>query len=468
MAKPASNFSRRLARKIAGALFAGALTLVAYGLWLYGRDNVSFEDLRERQTAAMNAERATLTISLVELIEKQRAATAGLGEQQQREQQADKVLASLHGLNPGALDRVFGDREQQKINAERITRMEKLKLETHTRSVELQREIVIGEQKRGSLASRMETLDGQLLELSAEPHPVIHYARTTWHEARGWVMLAVAAYLFGGLLVAMLLYSGWARIVARSPVFQLTAQPGAPLATIGASAVTVHDDLWPGEVLRVKPSFLQSNDEGLLRKKRRVWSWRFPLSFYAAGLTGLVELRNARSGGERRVTFSNVHDAYAELVGVAVPEGGSLVVQARVVQGIITRGDQVPVIRRHWRLFCWQSWVAGQLGYFEFDGPCRLVVSCVSALVVESVECSDDKKLPARRVQSKGIVGFSPGLTLKAVRTDGFWRYARGMVPLFETKLSGSGVFLVRETDDRSRLRRRDGWRAGCLRYFGV
>ncbi|MET0263735.1 MAG: hypothetical protein ABW223_12600, partial [Rariglobus sp.] len=126
--------------------------------------------------------------------------------------------------------------------------------------------------------------------------------------------------------------------------------------------------------------------------------------------------------------------------------------------------NQMARIRRRWRFFNWQSWVSGQFGYFEFSGPCRLVVSCISALQAEPVAERDDGTLAFRRTTQAGLVGFTPRLEMKPVRSAGFWRYCRRRSPLFDVELAGVGVFLSRQNDVRSR----DGLRARFLRWFGI
>jgi hypothetical protein len=182
-------------------------------------------------------------------------------------------------------------------------------------------------------------------------------------------------------------------------------------------------------------------------------------------LSRLVELRNARSDGERRVVFAHAEDHFAELAIVSVPEGGSFVLRASFLMGLIVAGGRGPGIRRHWRLLDWQSWVAGQFGYFEFAGPCRLIVSCVSAVRAETLVARDDGKPVVRRVAQEAVIGFSPRVELKPVRGEGFFRYCRGRAPLFDLQLIGGGVVLSREA---AASRGRDDFRARILKFCGL
>jgi hypothetical protein len=192
-------------------------------------------------------------------------------------------------------------------------------------------------------------------------------------------------------------------------------------------------------------------------------NWSTPLSCLAAGLTRLVELRNGRSDGERRVMFANADDHFGELAIVSVPEGGAFVLRAGLLVGVIAGLDQPPHIRRHWRIFSWQSWITGQFGYFEFAGRCRLVVSGVGALQSETMVARDDDK-PTLRAAQAGVIGLSPQLEFKPVRSEGFWRYCQGEAPLFDLQLTGEGVILSRDPKGRGR----DGFRGNVLKTWGL
>jgi len=228
--------------------------------------------------------------------------------------------------------------------------------------------------------------------------------------------------------------------------------------------MAVEESLWPGEVLWVRRNFLQASDDGLARKSRFTMSWRSFFSCRFAGLCRMVELRNGRSDGARHVVLACKDDPFAELAVVSVPEGAAFVLRAGFLMGLIATAQQPPVFRRHWRFNRWQPWVSGQFGYIEFFGPCRLVVSCVSALKAETVVAQEGGTSLSKRTAQAGLVGFSPQLGLKAVRSHGFWRYCKGRGPLFEVQVSGGGVFLTREAEGRGR----DGFWARVLKRWGL
>lgn len=327
-----------------------------------------------------------------------------------------------------------------------------MKAETETRIVELQRELVAAAGERSAVETRLASLDRDIAEIDQEKHAAEHYAKAAWREARWLVAGVFAAYLFGGLVVAAGLYFLWAPLVARGRPLRLREEGEAERLGIGESAVVVEDAVWPGEVVWVRRRFLHLGEDGLSRHSRLLLSWRYPFGCWAAGLFRLIELRNGRNEGARRVLFADAVDPFAELVVVNVPEGASFVVRAGFVKGVIAGLERPPFVRRHWRLSRWQSWVSGQFAYVEFAGPCRLVVSCVSALQSETLALEGGRP-GERRAPQAGLVGFSPLLELKPVRVAGFWRYCRRGARLFDVRLAGEGGFLLRDAQPGRRGR---------------
>ncbi len=175
-------------------------------------------------------------------------------------------------------------------------------------------------------------------------------------------------------------------------------------------------------------------------------------------------MRNERSDGERQVVFTCMNDPFAELAVVSVPDGGSFVMRAGFVMGMIADISRKPVIQRHWRWRSWHSWVSGQFGYLEFCGPCRLIVSCVTHLESKKLASPDETKPVSCRTTLAGVVGFSPQLALHPVRTEGFWRYCRKGTPLFDLSLAGTGAFLTRTLEGRGC----DGIKARVFKRFGL
>ena len=463
MASPVIAFVSKLARKLAMAVLIAVLTLLAYSLWLFVSERGDYAEHRTLRTARVETSYADLSKQLADVTMQTNVATETLAAQQLRLTQAEKVLKSLHELDPGTLERLMGDKAQQDAHDERIARTVRIKTETQTRIVELQREVVTGGQRKAELQTAVAALESERTSLREEKSAVSHYVRTAWIEG-GWIVYTVFfAYLFGGLVVAVLLYFGWAQLMAKKLPMQLRKGDVA-LPTFSECGTLLEHMLWPGERLWVRKRSLQSADTALTRKKRLLPEWRRPVSWWLAGCSALTELRNERSNGERQVVFTNMNDHFAELAIVSVPEGGSFIVRAGHVMGLIADIGRPPVIQRHWRFSSWYSWVAGRFGYFEFYGPCRIVVSCVNAVADHTLSSPDEKKLNSVRTPLAGVVGFTPQLSLVPVRTESFWSYCRHETPLFELQLTGTGAYLVREMDRRGS----DRFKARILKRFGL
>lgn len=463
MATPVPAFVNKSARKLAMAVIIALLTLLVYALWLFVGEDGDYAEHRAQRTQRVEARVAQVNKQLADATLQINVATESLAAQQLRLTQAEKVLQSLHDLDPGALERLMGDKAQQEAHDERITRTARIKTETQTRIVELQRELVTGEQNRAALEAEAVALEAERISLRDEKGAVEHYLRTAWTEGAWIVYTVFFAYLFGGLVVAALLYYGWAQLMAKKLPMRLRKGDVA-MPTFTESGTLLEHTLWPGERLWVRRRFLQSSDTALTRKKRLLPDWRRPFSWWLAGCAGLTELRNERSNGERQVVFTSMDDPFAELASVSVPEGGSFIVRAGHVIGLIADIGRQPVIQRHWRFASWYSWVAGRFGYFEFYGPCRIVVSCVNAVNDHALSSPDETKPNSARTPLAGMVGFTPQLSLVPVRTDSFWSYCRRETALFELQLTGTGAYLVREMDQRGS----DRFMQRISRWFGI
>lgn len=463
MASPVPAFVSKTARKLVMAALLAVLTLLVYALWLFVGEQGDYAEHRALRTERADKRHAELTAELAEATLKTNVAAETLTAQRQRLAQAEKVLKGLHELDPGALERIMGDKAQQAQHDERIARTTRIKTETQTRIVELQREVVAGTQRRTELAAEIESLEIERTSLKNENNAASHYLRTAWNEGAWAVYTVFFVYLFGGLAVATLLYFGWARLMAKNAPLRLR-KGEAPLPAFSECGTLLEHMLWPGERLWVRRRHLQSADTALTRKKRMLPDWRRPFSWWLSGASGLTELRNERSNGERQVVFTNMDDHFAELMIVSVPEGGSFIVRPRHVMGLIADIGRPPVAVRHWRLTSWYSWVAGRFGYMEFYGPCRIVLSCVSTLAEETLSSPDEKKPDSAITPLAGLMAFTPQLSLLPVRTESFWRYCRHETPLFDLRLTGTGAYVVREGDRRGS----DRFFARVLRRFGL
>lgn len=468
------RFGAWLVRKLGGAVLIVALGLGACAVWLYLRDNVDFDAQRSAELRRMAAERAQLDTALAEVRERLARYEAEIAAQEERLRTAERIIAVLRGdesLWRALWNRLFGPSDQARTTEERLARVEKIKADSAARVAQLRELVARTIWERDGLEISRGRIDQRQAKVEREESAIVHYLENAWLRTRWYVISALAVWFLGPTLGALTLYYGLAPLARRGKPIQLAGPAGIP-PEVGESRVSVEAALRPGECAWVKERFLQASDESLRRRTRFVLDWRIPFTCAACGLIELVELAAEQNGQEGRVTFSNQDDPHIEQTIVSIPEGGSLVLRPSYLAGVINPRSRRLTIRRHWRLFMWQSWVTLQFRYFEFVGPCRLVVAGSRGVRAEAMDERPGEPYPARRTNQNATIGFTPWLLYRPARAETFWAYYRGMNPLFDDLFEGNGLFLCQEIAQKGRPGTvRAFWSQiwnGLLKIFGM
>ncbi|MSU66216.1 MAG: hypothetical protein EXS38_08985 [Opitutus sp.] len=473
---------RWIFEKFAAAALIVALGLVACGLWLFLKDNVDFELWRQDVVRAINGERAKVQSALDDVHKRLDRQAAEITAEQERGRQADKIIAQLRDLE-STWDRLVGNPEQQKSNAAQLEKITTLRVSITAQSAGLQREFTRTQWERDGLEIALGKIDARLQEAKQKESRVIHYLERSWEHPVGraplrwplkiWVYVALGFYFIGPSVKKIGLYFFVAPYIARGRPVRL--QAGATvLPEVGAMGVSVEVALRGGERLWIKEKFLQSSDEGLRRKTRYLLDWRVPLTCFATNLVELIELSNGSADGaaDQRLTLSNQTDAHSELAVLSLDEGASIVLRPSFLAGVVTGGGRRLVMRRRWQMFRWQSWVSLQFRYFEFVGPCRLIVAGNRGVRAERLTAREGDVVPARRTNQDATIGFTPDLDYRPVRAETFWSYYRGMNPLFDDLFAGRGIFLCQQVstagDAKTARALWSGVWGGVMKVFGM
>jgi uncharacterized protein (AIM24 family) len=475
------NFLRWVFEKFAAAALIGVLALTACGLWIFLKDRVDFDLWRQELIRTVDGERSKVRAAMADVELRMARLSAEMAAEDERGRQADKVLAQLKELE-SAWDRWVGNPEQQKTNTERAKQVAALRGQITTKRAELQREFTRTTWERDGLAIALGKVEAKYQAVVEQKSKFRHYFDRTWEYEIGrgpirmalkwWLLTAMLLYFFGPTIWKLGLFYLVAPYIARSRPVRL--QPGgAELPGVGASGVAAEITLAPGERLWVKEKFLQASDEGLERRTRSLLDWRVPLTCLATGLVELIEMKNAagEGGAERRLTLSNQADPHSELAVITLPVGTSLILRPSFLAGVVLAADSRVQIRRRWQLFRWQAWVTLQFRFFEFVGPCRLLVAGKRGVRAERLQIRGDDR-PARRTNQDATMGFTPGLDYRPARAETFWSYYRGMNPLFDDLFAGQGIFLCQQVADGEGNRQaRRFWSvvwSGTLKVFGM
>jgi hypothetical protein len=464
------RFFRWVLQKFAAAGLIVLLAVAACGVWLFLRDNVDFDIRHHQWVMQLTGERNHYRAALADVQNRITTTTAEIAAQDTRAKQAEKIIAQLRDLQ-SVWDRFIGNPDQQKANAEQMKHMEEVRVASQAKATELRQSLTRMTWERDGLEIALGKLDRQITFAEAHKNKVLHYLLQAWQKVEWWVYGALALYFLGPTVGKLLMFYAVAPAIARGRPVRL-AETLTVLPEVDASRVSLEASLGPGDRLWIKERFLQASDEGLRRKTRFVLDWRIPFTCAASGLVELVEMRNADAAGERRVTLSNQANPNVELALVTLAPGASLVLRPSFLAGVVQEGAERLSIRRRWQLFRWQAWVTLQFRFFEFVGPCRLIVAGNRGVRAERLQGRGGAERPARRANQDATVGFTPSLDYQPARAETFWSYYRGMNPLFDDLFAGQGIFLCQEVSsagDASKARRFwSGLWSGVLKVFGL
>ena len=469
------KLSRWLLEKSATAGLILGLALAASGLWLYLQDNVDFDEWRHDVIRALTGERAKVQSALEDVRQRLHQANDAIAAEQEKIRQTDRVIGQLKDLD-STWDQLTGD-AQQKANRERRQKLEQSKADSQARVASLQQDVTRIGWERDGLEIALGKVDSQLKAIEAKRSKVMHYLERVWNHrvgrftVKGWVLLTLGLYFFGPTLGKLAMYFLVAPLIARGRPVQLT--PNLPeMPGVGPSAVSADLALLPGERLMVREKFLQASDEGLARRTRFLLDWRMPFASWASGLTELIEMKNCHLSREFRCTLSNQANPHSELAVVLLRPGARMVVRPSFVAAVLLGSDQDLRVERRWQLWRWQSWVTLQFRFFEFHGPCRLVVAGSRGVRAEWLARSEGQPPAARRANQDATIGFTPNLEYRPARAETFWSYYRGMNPLFDDLFTGAGLFLCQQvaSEGEAKAARRiwsNVW-GGLLKVFGL
>jgi hypothetical protein len=470
------RFIRWVFEKFAAAALIVGLGLVACGLWLFLKDNVDFDQWRHDLLRTVNGERAKVQAAMADVHQRMDRIAAEISAEQDRGKQADRVLTQLRDLE-STWDRFIGNPEQQKANAEQVAKITALRTEITAKTQALQQEFKRTTWERDGLEIALGKLDARLHSIEAQQSRVWHYLERAWNYKLGWlqmkwwVYLTLGLYFLGPTIGKLAMFFVVAPWIVRGRPVRLEETCDA-LPEVGGGGVSAEVVLRAGERLWVKEKFLQASDEGLKKKTRAVLDWRMPFTCLATGLVELIEMRHGGGDGEQRVTLSNQNDPHSELAVVTLPSNAALVLRPSFLAGAIVPEGARLRVRRRWQIFRWQAWMTLQFRFFEFAGPCRLIVAGNRGVRVERLDAREGNAIPARRANQDATIGFTPNLAYRPARAETFWSYYRGMNPLFDDLFVGRGIFLCQQvsaTGDAAKARRfwSDVW-SGMMKVFGL
>jgi hypothetical protein len=244
-----------LLRKLSAGLLMVVLGVAAVALGLYLRETVDFDRSRAIMIQALTDERDQLQAVRAEIEARMVKMQSDIVIQEERVTRATKVISTLRELESW-WDRLVGNPDQQKANADQIERMTALSAESTNALVDLRRSLLQLTGERDGLELALTRLQGRLqAELQTESR-VVHYTRRAWEKSRVYVVTALALFVFGPTLFKLGLFYGLAPLLAKSRPIRWVESAAAQPA-VGGSRVSVDTALWPGEVLLIRENFLQ-------------------------------------------------------------------------------------------------------------------------------------------------------------------------------------------------------------------
>lgn len=423
----------------------GAFVLTAscalYAFWLHRQDNPDFSAVGTQHLADLRGQLALAQAARNAAEEELGVVQDEIASHRARAAQAARIAANLRELQT-TWKRFVSARDQWRRNEQSIATLGQIERESLKAINKLSRPLAQGTTRLEKAERAQRHLATQLWVAEEYDSPFVHYFYASW-LAGWWVFVGLTGlYFLGPTLRKLSLFYFFAPRIARKRPLLLNRHPGFS-PSLGESRNIVETSLWPGESARVRLRYLQSVDDGLVRESKFMMSWRFPAISLLSGFVHDVNFKNARAGRDYRLAFAHHKNPEHQMAVIHVPESSSLVVRPSFLAAVVLPPAQKLRVRRRWQLFRWQAWLTGQLCFLEFVGPCRLVVAGRPALRAERLVTQENGSIPSCRTSVDKIIGFTPGLEYRLVRSPRFWNYYRWDAHLFDAHFSGVGFVLL-------------------------
>jgi len=183
-----------LGKLLPGVLVAGLL-IGGGACWFYSRDQGDFDTNRRERLQALGVERDHLQQSLTEVRTKMDRISSETVAEQERIQQVDKVIGQLKDLE-STWDKLVGNREQQRANAEQLAKMTALRQDAVERRATLLTDFKRATWERDGLEIARGNIESRLQALATEDSKVGHYLRLAWERLKVWVVVWLGLYYF--------------------------------------------------------------------------------------------------------------------------------------------------------------------------------------------------------------------------------------------------------------------------------
>jgi len=427
--------------KLAFGVAVAAAGLSIHALWLFQHDDADFSAVHAQLVSELTEKKLN---ALVDRDDAQKVLVALQQEfavHEARAVHAAAIAETLRSLDSW-WEKLFGNREQQRINARRVEELIVMENASRDAAGQLRKKIVHEAKVVETWTRQLQHVDTRLELARSTDSRIVHYMVLSWDAGKWFVVAWLGLYFFGPTARKLVLFYFFAPRIERRRAVRLAGELES-LPSLGQSRTIVETSLWPGETARVRKRYLLAVDEAVIRKSQWLLSWRFPMMSMLSGFVHDVNLHNARAGREYRLAFAHHKNPENEMAVVQLPEGGSLVVRPSFLAGVILPPGKKLEVRLRWQFFRWQSWLTGQLRFLEFKGPCRLVVVGRPGLRAERLIKGDDNVQPTCRTSRDKMIGFTPNLEYRLIRTTRFWNYYRWNQRLFDAYFVGVGFVLT-------------------------
>lgn len=209
--------------------------------------------------------------------------------------------------------------------------------------------------------------------------------------------------------------------------------------TPGAAVLDV--TLEPGTSLFLRSGDWGKKRSGVLAGTRFMWSWKYPLVSFAAGLCELVEMI-PEDGKTGTVTVASPEPDF--FVAKIDLNGTGVVIRPRFLAGF---SGEVK-IRTRWS-FHPHDLLSGRIRQIILSGSGSLLVT--GAWGVEEAVPAEGQDW---RIEDGLLLGYSTGAEYSLCRTETFWHYFRGQTTLFDRRIR-RGIFFTQ--NNRQDFRKNGG-----------